>query len=98
MKRGLRLIYIGDVFKAIMLATMTHNSHYLYAIELALAPLGGVTEIGSFLFMSHHPIWPRQLSSDCHVSLLSVTVTSVITLTFANGNTAFIEPWGEDGL
>ncbi len=34
-------MYIGDVFKAIMLATVT--------IVLVLATLGGMTDIGSFL-------------------------------------------------
>jgi hypothetical protein len=33
---------------------------------LALATLGGTTQIGLFLFMSHCPRWPRQVSSDCY--------------------------------
>jgi hypothetical protein len=37
------------------------NTHYI----LALATLGGTTEIGSFLFVLRHPKWPRQVSSDC---------------------------------
>jgi hypothetical protein len=42
------VVYIGEVFKAIMLVPGTCDSHYVYGIELALATLGGVTEIGSF--------------------------------------------------
>jgi len=34
--------------------------------------------------------WPRQVSSDCRVSLSLVTVARVIALTFTNGNTASI--------
>ncbi len=45
-KGSIRLIYIDDVFKAITLVTMTCDSHYVYAIVLALAILGGATEIG----------------------------------------------------
>ncbi len=32
---------------------------------LELATLGGMTQIGSFLFMSCCPRWPKQVSSDC---------------------------------
>ncbi len=39
--------------------------HATVTIELALANLGDATQIGSFLFMSLHPRWPRQISSDC---------------------------------
>jgi len=53
-------------FPAISPATVTHDSHYL----LALATLGDMTQIGSFLFMSYCPRWPRQVQV-CyyHVSL-----------------------------
>ncbi len=51
----LSYIYIGNVFKAIMKVTMTCNSHYICAILLALATLGGSTQIGSFLFFVAPP-------------------------------------------
>ncbi len=38
-----------------MLATVTRNSHCVYAVVLALATLGGVTGIGSFLFFVAPP-------------------------------------------
>jgi hypothetical protein len=68
--------------------TITYVSHYVYAIVLALATLGGATEIGSFLFMLRLPRCPIEVSSDCRVSLLLVAVASIIALTFANGNMA----------
>ncbi len=48
---------------------------------LALATLGGVTQIGSFLFVQCHPRWSKQVQ-------LSVAVARVIALKFANGNAA----------
>jgi hypothetical protein len=48
---------------------------------LAFATLVGVTQTGSFLFVSHHPRWPRQVQS-------RVAVTGIIKLHFANGNEA----------
>jgi hypothetical protein len=50
---------------------------------LALATLSSTTQIGSFLFVLVRPWRPRQGES-------RVTVTGVITLNFANGNTALI--------
>ncbi len=47
---------------------------------LALATLGGATQIGSFLFMSCHPRWPRQVSNDCRVPLSHVTVACHMSL------------------
>ncbi len=67
--------------------TMTRDSHMTV---LALATLRSVTQKGLFLFMLRHPRWPRQVISDCRVSLWHVTVTGVIALTFANGNTALV--------
>ncbi len=49
---GLRPVYIGKVSLAKTSALATVN-------VLALATLGGVTQIGSFLFVSHCPRWPR---------------------------------------
>ncbi len=63
-KRDLRLDYIGNVLMVILLATSTCGSHYL----LALTTLGDATEIGSFLFMSRCPRWPRQVQV-CHCRL-----------------------------
>ncbi len=51
----------------------------IYAIVLALATLGGTTEIGSFLFLSHRPRWPRQVQSH-------VAVVGIIAINFANEN------------
>ncbi len=48
---------------------------------LALATLGDVTDIGSFLFC---PRWLRQVQ----VCLSLLRVTDIIALNFANGNTA----------
>jgi hypothetical protein len=48
-----------------MQVTATRDSHNL----LALATLGGVTEIGSFQFMLCHPRWLRQVSSASCVSM-----------------------------
>jgi len=44
---------------------------------LALATLGGSTQVGSFLFILHHLLWPRQVESN-------VTVASTIELNFVN--------------
>ena len=40
----------------------------IFPLVLALATLGSVTQIGSFLFVSHHPRWPRQgrKAISCH--------------------------------
>ncbi len=65
-------IYFWWRFRKILLKTCLHlqrlcinagnsDTHYW----LALATLGGTTEIGSFLFMTCRPRWPRQVSSDC---------------------------------
>ena len=43
----------------------------------ALATLGGATQIGSFLFMSCRPRWPRQVQS-------CVADADVIALNFVN--------------
>jgi hypothetical protein len=48
-------MHIGNVFKVIMPATGTCGSRYVYAIVLALATLGSVTRIGSFLFFVMPP-------------------------------------------
>jgi hypothetical protein len=59
-------IYIGEG-NATTLKTMTHNGDTLV---LALATLGGATEVDMILSESHRPRWPRQEQSrDCHVSL-----------------------------
>jgi hypothetical protein len=50
---------------------------------LAFATLSSTTQIGSFVFGLRCPRRPRQGESP-------VTVTGVITLNFANGNTALI--------
>jgi hypothetical protein len=60
-------------------------------IVLALASLSGAaTEIGTFLFF----VMPIKVAKAgtvmCHHCHVSVGVTGVITLTFANGNTALI--------
>ncbi len=73
-----------------MLVTVTRDIHYVYAIILAWATLGGMTEIGSFLFLLCCPRWPRQVSSDCRVLLSHAAVSGIIMLTFANGN---METW-----
>jgi hypothetical protein len=39
---------------------------------LALATLGGVTQVESFLFMLHHPRWPRQIQS--HIPVIGLIV------------------------
>ncbi len=68
-------VYIGKG-DAITLVTMTRDSD---ALVLALATLGKATEIGSFLFKSCLPRWPRQVQScDCCMSLtLMVMLTNV---------------------
>jgi hypothetical protein len=68
------------------LATVTRDSHMTV---LALATLGGAIHIELFLSMLRRPRWPRQVISDCPVSLWHVAVTGVITPTFANGNTPY---------
>jgi hypothetical protein len=68
-----------------LLATVTRNSN---VTVLALATLYGAIQIGLFLFISHRPRWPRQVSGDCRMSLSRVTVVGIITLTFVNGNTS----------
>jgi hypothetical protein len=73
------LIYIGDVFMAILPVTVTRDCHYL----LALATLGGATEIGSFLLMSRHPRRPWLESGDC-------CYRQHYRMTFANVKTALI--------
>jgi hypothetical protein len=50
-------LYIDNVFMVISPETATRDSHYL----LALVTLGSATEIGSFLFVSRRPRWPRQV-------------------------------------
>ncbi len=40
------------------LATVTGHSH---VTVLVLATLGGMTQMGSFLVMSHRPRWPMQV-------------------------------------
>ncbi len=72
-----RFIYSGNIFTAISPATATRDIHYL----LALDTLDDATEIGSFLLMSHHPRWPRQICSDCRCC-------RHYRVTFANVNTA----------
>ncbi len=68
-------VYIGKG-AMIMTATTTRDRDTLV---LALASLVEAAEIGSFLYMSHHPRWPRQVQScDCYVWLsLTVTLTNV---------------------
>jgi hypothetical protein len=48
---------------------------------IALATLGDATQIGPFLFYAAPPKVAK-------VSILSITITVVIALNFANGNTA----------
>jgi hypothetical protein len=62
-------------------ATATCDSHI---IILALATLGDSTQIGSFLFMSCRPRWPRKVRKVCIVCAIS----GIITLNFPNVNTA----------
>jgi hypothetical protein len=50
----LRLMYIGRVSLAKTSATMTDY-------VLAFATLGSTAWIGLFLFVSHHPMWPRKV-------------------------------------
>jgi len=66
----LRSVYIGEG-GTIFPATMTCDSDTLV---LALATLGEATEIGSFLFRSCCPRWPRQLQSRDYCMLLSLMV------------------------
>jgi hypothetical protein len=40
------------------LATATRNSHVTATVVLALVTLGGMTQIGIFLFTSCRPRWP----------------------------------------
>jgi hypothetical protein len=76
------IVYIGKVCKE-------NRQQQQYETVLALATLGDTTtQMGLFLFILLRPRWPRQVSSDCLVSLLHVTVTNIIMLTFANWNTA----------
>jgi hypothetical protein len=55
------LCALAILFKAIMQAKHTCDSHFV----LALATFGSMTEIGSFLSLSLHPRWPRQIQM-CH--------------------------------
>ncbi len=57
--------------------------HVTVTIVLALATLGNATQIGSFLFMSLHPRWSRQASSDCCCGRR-------YCVTFANVNTTLV--------
>jgi hypothetical protein len=57
---------------AIVLATMTHDSHTL---ELALATLGGVTEIGSFLLFVVPPNVAKASTVVTVIGLSHVAVT-----------------------
>jgi hypothetical protein len=41
-------------------ATATRNSVVTVTVVLALVTLGGMTQIGFFLFTSCRPRWPRQ--------------------------------------
>ncbi len=58
-------------FTAILPVTATRNSHYL----LALATLSDLTQIGSFLFMSCRPRWPRQVQVCCCCMSLSLALS-----------------------
>ncbi len=71
-------------FKAIMPAAATHDSHSVYAIVLGLDTLGGTTEIGSFLFLSCRPRWPRQVRK----AISYHNIAGIIVLNFTNVNTA----------
>ncbi len=71
--QSLPIVYIGEVCKR-------NRKRQQHETVLALATLGDVTQKGLFLFMLLHPRWPREV--------VTVTVGSVIMLTFANGNTA----------
>ncbi len=60
-------MYIGDGFLSKTLATAID-------ILLALATLGDMTQIGTFLSLSLRPRWPRQVHVCCCCMSLSLTL------------------------
>jgi hypothetical protein len=56
-KRRQRLVYIGEACTW----RRQRQQHMTVITAIALATLGGTTQIGSFLFVLRHPRWPRQV-------------------------------------